>query len=130
MLNRFRQLAIFSSLPCVPRFLSSFNLSLFSSILALALMTSTPTAQAACKGLNCACIPSELQYASPALEPDEDGDYPISLEADNVESQGDEVVILSGNAEVSQGRQTIVGDVLKYYPVSYTHLTLPTILLV
>ena len=118
MLNRFRQLAIFSSLPCVSRFLSSFNLTLFSSILALALMTSTSTVQAACKGLNCACIPSELQYASPALEPDEDGDYPISLEADNVESQGDEVVILSGNAEVSQGRQTIVGDVLKYYRVS------------
>lgn len=115
MLNRFRQLVTFSSLPRALRLLSSYKLSTISSLMALALLAIAPSAQAACKGLNCACAPSELQYASPTLKPDEDGVYPISLEADNVESQGDELVILSGGAEVSQGRQTIVGDVLKYY---------------
>ena len=72
-------------------------------------------ASAACKGNNCACIPSELQFASPVLEPGENGKYPISLEADDVEAQGQELVTLKGNAEVSQGRQTIVADELKYY---------------
>ncbi len=73
------------------------------------------SANAACKGLNCACAPSELQFTSPVLTPDEDGQYPISLEADNVEADGDDLVTLSGNAEVTQGRQTIVADKLQYY---------------
>ncbi len=115
MLNRFRLLVISTSLPRMPRFLSSLNYSCFSFTLVLALVTGTQSAQAACKGINCVCKPSEIQYASPALEADEDGDYPISLEADNVEAQGDDLVILSGGAEVTRGRQTIVGDVLKYY---------------
>ena len=117
MLNWFRQLVTYSSLPRVPRFLSSYNFSTITSSILVALLAAVPTAQAACKGLNCACVPSELQYASPALKPDADGDYPISLEADNVESQGNDLVILSGGAEVSQGRQTIVGDELRYYRV-------------
>ena len=73
------------------------------------------TAYAACKGVNCACIPSVLSYASPTLEANEDGEYPVSLEADNVLSQGDDLVELQGNAAVQQGRQTIVADNLKYY---------------
>jgi len=70
---------------------------------------------AACKGVNCVCVPSEIQFASPVLVPDEDGEYPISLEADNVESEGDDVVTLTGNAEVMQGRRTVVADKLQYY---------------
>ena len=81
----------------------------------LALFFVMTSASAACKGVNCVCVPSELQFASPALEPDADGQYPISLEADNVESEGDDVVTLTGNAEVSQGRQTVVADKLQYY---------------
>ena len=121
MLKRFRPLVTSTSLPRAPRFLSILLRSASSFcafVLAFSLLTGIQSVQAACKGLNCACAPSELQYASPLLPPDEDGDYPISLEADNVESQGDDLVILSGGAEVSQGRQTIVGDVLKYYRVS------------
>ncbi len=76
------------------------------------------SASAACKGMNCACKPSELNFASPALKPNADGQYPLSLEADNVESQGEDLVELIGNAEVQQGRQTIVADKLKYYRLS------------
>jgi len=81
----------------------------------LALLLITNSASAACKGVNCVCAPSEIQFSSPVLVPDEDGQYPISLEADNVESQGEDVVTLTGNAEVTQGRQTVVADKLQYY---------------
>jgi len=70
---------------------------------------------AACKGLDCACRPSELNFASPTTVPGPDGQYPISLEADDVQAQGDDLVELVGNAEVQQGRRTIVADNLKYY---------------
>lgn len=82
--------------------------------LAVVLLMSN-TAEAACKGHGCACIPSQIQFASPVLTPNEEGKYPISLEADAVESQGETIVTLTGNAEVSQGRNTIVADQLKYY---------------
>lgn len=72
-------------------------------------------ADAACKGINCVCKPSELNFASPASQKNEDGQYPISLEADDVQAQGEDLVELNGNAEVQQGRQTIVADNLKYY---------------
>lgn len=78
------------------------------------LMTSM-SVSAACKNNNCACQPSELQFASPVAELNEDGQYPIILEADDVAAQGEDVVTLTGNAEVSQGRQTIVADRLEYY---------------
>jgi len=73
------------------------------------------SANAACKGVDCVCVPSEIQFASPTTLPNEDGRYPISLEADNVEAQGQDLVTLTGNAEVTQGRRTIVADQLKYY---------------
>jgi LPS-assembly protein len=91
----------------------SFKLGLRLSTLALLLVAGN--ASAACKGLECACVPSEIQFASPLLAADADGDYPISLEADNVESQGEDVVTLTGNAEVTQGRLTVVADKLQYY---------------
>ena len=81
----------------------------------LALLMMANTASAACKGVDCVCRPSEIQFASPVLSPDADGEYPISLEADDVTSEGDDVVTLNGNAEVTQGRQTIVADKLQYY---------------
>ena len=90
------------------------GLTILAPLALLATMLS-PTAQAACKGLNCACKPSEIQLASPVMKPNKDGKYPISLEADNVESEGQNLVTLTGNAEVTQGRQTIVADLLKYY---------------
>lgn len=79
------------------------------------LMGSATLANAACKGIDCVCRPSELQFASPTTKPNEEGKYPISLEADDVESQGEELVTLIGNAEVSQGRQTIVADKVQFY---------------
>lgn len=84
------------------------------SLIGLIVM-SVQSASAACDGIGCACTPSEIQFASPTMQPTADGRYPISLEADNVEAQGDELVTLTGNAEVSQGRQTIVADSVKYY---------------
>ena len=87
-----------------------------ASLIALSLIYVLPnSASAACKNVDCVCKPSELQFQSPSLVADENGKFPISLEADNVEAQGQELVTLSGNAEVSQGRQTIVADELKYY---------------
>ena len=79
------------------------------------LVLSIKPASAACKGVGCACEPSIIQFASPVMQPGTDGKFPISLEADDVEAQGEESVTLTGNAEVVQGRQTIVADQLKYY---------------
>ena len=50
----------------------------------VAMFVFSGSASAACKGVNCICVPSELEFASPVLKPNEDGEYPISLEADNV----------------------------------------------
>ncbi|NND82737.1 MAG: LPS-assembly protein LptD [Gammaproteobacteria bacterium] len=84
-------------------------------LISIAVYFSSSSVNAACKGMNCACKPSVIQFASPALEPNEDGKYPIALEADDVSAEGQNLVTLSGNAEVTQGRQTIVADLLKYY---------------
>ena len=84
-------------------------------VLGISSLLMVASAQAACKNVDCACKPSELQFQSPTLAPGENGKFPISLEADDVESQGKQLVTLKGNAEVSQGRQTIVADELKYY---------------
>ncbi len=81
----------------------------------VAMFVFSSNAAAACKGIDCVCLPSELEFASPALAPNADGEYPISLEADSVESEGDDLVTLSGNAEVTKGRQTVVADKLQYY---------------
>ncbi len=92
------------------------KLGLTLSGLAMLLMASN--ASAACKGIDCVCAPSEIQFASPLLTADADGDYPISLEAENVESEGEDLVTLTGNAEVTRGRQTVVADKLQYYRLS------------
>ncbi len=70
---------------------------------------------AACKNDGCVCKPSTLQFASPTGEPNEDGQYAMSLEADNMQAEGEDLVLLEGDAEVSQGRQAIVADRLEYY---------------
>ena len=64
------------------------------SLLVLVTLSSfiTTNSYAACEGLNCACVPSELQFETTDLVADEDGNFPISLEADDVEAQGDELV--------------------------------------
>ena len=79
-----------------------------------AFMYSHPVS-AACKGVDCACEASVVQFASPSGKPNENGLFPISLEADNMQAEGEDLVLLEGNAEVSQGRQTIVADRLEYY---------------
>ena len=84
----------------------------------MALLLSSTSANAACKGADCACEPSIIEFASPKLAKNAEGEYPISLEADDVEADGDDLVTLTGNAEVTQGRQTIVADQLKYYRIS------------
>ena len=63
----------------------------------------------------CVCSPDTLNFPASTTEPDADGVYPLALEADNVDTQGKEVVIMTGNAEVMQGRQSISADELKYY---------------
>ena len=88
------------------------SLALFSGS---TLTTASAQSVSECNGANCACAPSELQFQSPTMQPGENGKYPISLEADEVEAQGEDLVSLKGNAEVSQGRQTIVADELQYY---------------
>lgn len=88
--------------------------SILASFVALSSSFSTAS-YAACENFGCACIASELQFASPTTSPDADGQYPISLEADDVESEGETLVTLTGNAEVTQGRQTIVADQIQYY---------------
>jgi len=65
--------------------------------------------------VNAACKNPELEFATPTAQLNEDGQFPIVLEADDVSASGDEVVVLTGNAEVSQGRQTVVADKLEYY---------------
>ena len=88
-------------------------LVIISGMLCLSLLSSN--AYAACKGTNCVCSPSTLEFASPAAKPNKDGLYPISLEADNMQAEDEDLVVLEGDAEVSQGRQTIVADRLEYY---------------
>lgn len=73
------------------------------------------SANAACKGVDCVCKPSELQFKTPELNLNDQGKYPFILDADNIDAQGQEVVTLSGDAEVRQGRQAIVADKVKYY---------------
>jgi LPS-assembly protein len=92
----------------------ALNAYVFASLIIVSALTASPS-YAACKMLGCACTPSEIQFASPAMQPNEDGQYAMSLEADNVSAEGQDIVTLSGNAEIAQGRQTIVADELKYY---------------
>jgi len=94
--------------------IKTVRLGAVASFVAFSGAFATP-AFAACENFGCACVASELQFASPAAKPDENGEYAISLEADNVESEGDTLVTLTGNAEVTQGRQTIVADQIQYY---------------
>ncbi len=89
------------------------------SAVAVLMFSVVPTnAVAACKGVNCVCVPSTIQLASPSAKPNKDGQYAISLEADNMQAEGEDLVVLEGDAEVSQGRQTIVADRLEYYRAS------------
>ena len=83
--------------------------------LSVVLLASSAPVNAACKNHDCVCKPSELEFATPTAQLNEDGQFPIVLEADDVTTTGDEVVTLTGNAEVSQGRQTVVADKLEYY---------------
>jgi LPS-assembly protein len=107
--NTRMSIPIFTRLPTLK--ISTSGLAIAALFSALA---SAPVS-AACKGADCACAPSEIQFKSPLLAPGENGKFPISLEADDVEADGADIVTLTGNAEVSQGRQTIVADKLKYY---------------
>lgn len=68
-----------------------------------------------CPGGYCVCKPDVLDFPASSGEPDGNGVFPISLEADNMDSVGKEVVILKGNAEMRQGRQSISADELRYY---------------
>ena len=94
---------------------TSLTMPLTRVSMAVALLCAPSIVNAACKNEDCVCVPSELQFATPTTQVNEDGQYPIVLEADDVATQGDESVILTGDAEVSQGRQTIVADKLEYY---------------
>ena len=68
-------------------------ISLLTTISFFAALASAPVS-AACKGADCACVPSEIQFKSPVLAPGEHGKYPISLEADEVEADGTDILTL------------------------------------
>jgi len=111
MFNVFEQVALTQS----SNLLASKNKFQVTAIFAAAVVTFPTSSNAACRNHDCVCRPSEIQYASPTAELNADGEYPIVLEADDVAADGDDVVTLTGNAEVSQGRQTIVADKIQYY---------------
>jgi LPS-assembly protein len=89
---------------------------LLATVFALSLVTAWQDANAACdtSGANCNCEPDVIPFLNSELEPGENGQLPISLEGDEVESIGDGLVILRGNAELVQGRQRLTGDELRY----------------
>jgi len=90
------------------------NISFAITGVAASLMMAS-SANAACEGTHCACKPSELQFKTPPLKLNDQGKYPFILDADNIDAQGENVVTMSGDAEVRQGRQAIVADSIKYY---------------
>jgi LPS-assembly protein len=89
---------------------------LLATVFALSLGSAWQTAYAACdtSGANCNCEPDVIPFLNSDLEPSENGQLPISLEGDEVESIGDGIVLLRGNAELVQGRQRLTGDELRY----------------
>ena len=89
---------------------------LLATVFALLLGSAWQSANAACdtSGANCNCEPDVIPFPNSDLEPGENGQLPISLEGDEVESIGDGVVLLRGNAELVQGRQRLTGDELRY----------------
>jgi len=66
-----------------------------------------------CVGEKCACEPNIIAFPNNTVDGPK-GKIPIVLEADNVESQGDKAVILSGDAFVAQGRQSISAGKITY----------------
>ncbi len=94
---------------------SYFLVPATATVISAAAFLAPVAAQAACKNINCVCKPTELNFSSPLGKPNADGQYAISLEADDMQAQGEDLVELNGNAQVQQGRQTIVADNLKYY---------------
>lgn len=117
MIKQFKQLDIHAG-NGISRHIDAGIRNLGLGLTVIALLVVNGSANAACKGVNCACEASVIEFASPKLAKNADGEYPISLEADDVEADGDDLVTLSGNAEVTQGRQTIVADKLQYYRAS------------
>ena len=97
------------------KFKNSATLPVFLTPISMAVFLFSSSVNAACKNHDCACRPSELQFATPTTTPDEDGQFPIVLEADDLATEDEDVVRLFGDAEVSQGRQTVVADKLEYY---------------
>ena len=86
---------------------------LLTTLAASLLMSSNVSAQ--CEGRYCVCKPSELQFKTPDLNLNDEGKYPFVLDANDIDAQGENVVTLSGDAQVRQGRQAIVADTVKYY---------------
>jgi len=66
----------------------------------MAVFLFSTTANAACKNHNCACSPSVLQFATPTTTPDDDGQYPIVLEADDLVTEGEDNLNITANLNV------------------------------
>ena len=117
-----RILALSSNGRTLKRSRSLFMATLMSPLIALlqppvAAQTDTVSPSTLCGlGGECACrrdvIPFPLSDVKAASR---GAALPISLEGDEVESIGDELVILTGNALLMQGRQSVAADQLKYF---------------
>ncbi len=68
---------------------------------------------AECEGKDCVCQPDIIAFPNNTVDGPE-GKIPLVLEADNVESDGQKSITLSGKAFVAQGRQSIAGEKLTY----------------
>lgn len=79
----------------------------------LPIIYSMNAAAESCIEGKCGCEPNILAFPNNTVDGPK-GKIPIVLEADNVESQGDKAVVLSGDAFVAQGRQSISAEQITY----------------
>ena len=61
------------------------------------------------------CLPDTLLRPAISGEPDAEGQYPVELEGDEVESVKEETVTMRGNAQMRRGREALFADEVTYY---------------
>jgi LPS-assembly protein len=101
------------------------KLAVVASFVALSLLSGYAYAQeqssdasvddeGACGAKPCVCRPSQISFQSNPTKPGPNGKYPIALEANDVQADGDDKIRLKGDAMIAQGRQTVVADQIEY----------------
>ena len=104
----------------VPQLMNANNLNVLLTQVAFGLSalpafysTDVLAAEKGCVGEECICRPDIIAFPNYTVDGPQ-GKIPIILEADNVESQSDKEVVLSGDAFVAQGRQSISAGKITY----------------